>query len=662
MNRELLRLFKSVSIKEKGKRKLSDRVMNRTLRKGYMFSEEVAFNYTDEELLDIDTLIFEGWLTPEQMNSSFHKSWKKVKDADIELLVVEQLAHYLTTYGKEDPEGYTEEKGLQWGVDNLKEKIENLPDFDSSRVQSESYVYIPDEALEIPGIDISKIKIAVIHGLTKEEVSERVLKLLKSGVALKEETIQDIVEIISHYLHFTQSVVDTTKNREVKIALCDELGIFPAVPTEFLRYAIYKCTKKTLLIKDPATIEGIKAGFDMHEVVQLFKLYEKQEGFEKLARIFFRFKPIFLAFRSEPNMKKIINKIRRLADTHHKPMPEDYLNTITEKIKKTNPILVSELNKHLDEVNIFRKIRLAYALKYRTRDVDSILYKIRNGKGYAKEFQFLNKNTAKDIYGHVYNSIVNDIKKKVSGKEIYIPDFIQYSLPSTEKQFTGNFPSGTCVILPKDMIMGVHWNNVEGQRIDLDMSMIGADDSKIGWDGSYRTQDRSILFSGDITDAGGPNGATELFYVKRQIGGEFIVYVNFYNFMKDVPVPLEILVAQDTPRVFDKDYMVNPNKVLAITNTVMKEKQKVLGLLVPTKNECKFYFCEAYVGSSITSYGADHVRHSRSYVSHFYQNSINFNSLLVRAGAHIINEGRELCDIDLSPESLSKDTILGLIS
>ena len=55
----------------------------------------------------------------------------------------------------------------------------------------------------------------------------------------------------------------------------------------------------------------------------------------------------------------------------------------------------------------------------------------------------------------------HELTKKVKGKKIYLPKDMVYSLPSTEKQFTGNFPSGSYISLPKDMIVGVNWNNIK---------------------------------------------------------------------------------------------------------------------------------------------------------------------------------------------------------
>jgi len=458
----------------------------------------------------------------------------------------------------------------------------------------------------------------------------------------------------------------TIRNKEVKATMYSYLSLIPENPVEFLRFIVYKITGKTLLIKSKELIAELKESKDIH-IIKLLEQYKKQYGLERLAEIFYRFKPLFLALRTNRSLKTIVNKIRRLAVKYNKPMPEDYLNNVTNLLKKgysakslVNSLVIrNDLNRELSKVNTFRKIRLAYALKYRTKDVDSILYKIRNGKGYATNFEFDNKEGAMVVFNWVLGWIVKDIEKNVKGKKIYIPANITYTLPATEKQFTGNFPSGSYVTIPKDMIFGIYWENVGSNRIDLDLSVISKD-IKIGWDSFYRTEDRDILFSGDMTDAQRPNGATELFYIKRQIKSALIMFVNYYNFMAEVEVPFKIIVAKEKANVFKKNYMVNPNNIFAIANSTIKQQQKILGLAITTTNENRFYFAETYIGNSITSFNSKFIEHCRKYLFNFYEQTIKLNDVLEMAGAKIIDNIEE-CDIDLSPETLEKDTILSLI-
>ena len=620
-----IKLFKALPIKNKQKKVDAD-LMKKTVEKGFIFAPEVVANYTNYDELIRLVEKFIG-LSAEQMNSSFHKSWKKVKEASIEQLVIEQIVHYLTTYGKES--------GL---ID--------LPD---------EFIYIPSEKLEIPSLT-DDIKLTVIKGYTKRELKEKLLVLLNSGIALKEDTIKAAVEVAL----FVELVdFESVKNKEVRVALYDYSGLFPANPTEFLRYVVFKATSKTLLIKSPELIGVIKQSNNLN-VIKLFGDYEKKYGLEKLAEVFYRFKPIFLAFRTNGALKKRINRIRRLAVKYHKPMPEDYLNTVTAKLAHNEDVGETRLLNELGKVNIFRKIRLAYALKFRTNDdVDSILYRIRNGKGYAKEFSFTNKDEANSVLDRVLDSIAHDISVNVSGKKIYIPEYMKYSLPATEKQFTGNLPSGSCVSIPSDMVFGVCWHNVNVHRIDLDLSVISAETGKIGWDGWYRTGDRDIMFSGDMTDAS--HGASELFYVKKQSKKALIVFLNYFNSYNGTEVPYKILVAKQIVKDFHKNYMVDPNAVLVTTNSVISQPpQKILGLVIIDESGSKFYFAETVIGKSITIGGSKYAEQSRAFLKNYYENSIDFRDVLSKAGAKLI-DNKEDADIDLSPESLEKDTFLSIL-
>lgn len=654
LTKSAIRLFKAVPITTK-RRRANKELLEKTIRRGYVFSPEVVYNYSDYDQL-IQAVEEVYGITAEKLNNSFHKSWAKIKETDTEQLIVEQIAHYLTTYGKEQPVEYLIEKEEQWKVDNLAEKIINLGDFESDKIHDENYVYIPKEKLEIPDLDIDNIKLVVIKGYTKEELKVKLLGLLGSGIALREDTISDVVDIAT-FLEFEENDVEKIKNKEVKASLYSYLNLIPENPIEFLRLALFESTEKTLIIKSFGVIEKIKENSGA-SIIKLFNQYKKEYGLERLAEIFYRQKPIFLAFRANKRLKPTINRIRRLAVKYHKPLPEDYLNEITAKIKKNKKIDKDKLENELKRVNVFRKIRLAYALKFRTKCVESILYRIRNGKSYATDFSFENKNSAKRILDIILDSIIQDISKNIQGKKVFIPNYIHYSLPATEKQFTGNFPSGTHVSIPRDMIVGIHWQNVTGHRIDLDLSVISPIRGKIGWDSDYRSDEGDILFSGDMTDAA--IGATELFYVKRQIKEALILYVNYYNFEEKVEVPFKIILAKEKAENFRKNYMVNPNNLISIASSKINQKEKILGLLVTTFNECRFYFAETYIGNSITSSNSEVAKHSRKYLFDFYEHTIDLKDILIKAGAKIVDK-KEESNIDLSPEELGKDSVLNLL-
>lgn len=622
-----IKLFKALPIE--GKKKKTDKVlMKETIKRGFIFAPEVVAEYPDtKHLIELIDDVF--GMSAERLNSSFHKSWKKVATADIEQLIVEQIMHYITTYG-----------------------------FERLGIYDKDSVYIPMEELDIPKLKSGNLKLVIIKGYTKKELKQKLMDLLNLGIALAEDTKDDVLDVVT-YVDINKTDVEKIKNKEVKIALYEYLNIIPRDSLEFLRFAVYKATNETLLIKNPILIGKIKENDNLN-IIKLFSDYEKEYGLEPLAEIFYRFKPIFLAFRGRKKLNVSINKIRRLAKTNHKPMPEDYLNTVTAKLKDNKKIIKKTLVEELSKVNIFRKIRLAYALKYRTKSADGILYKVRNGKGYAKEFDFKNIKGAKETLKIVTDSIVEDVKKNVKGKKIYIPKYVNYALPATEKQYIGYFPSGTYITIPKDMIIGINWNNLESRRIDLDLSLESLEHGKVGWDSSYRTGDRKTLFSGDITDASGKNGATELFYVGRQDEDKLILFLNYYNFDENSEVPFKIIVASENVKDFGENYMVNPNNLLSTVGSKINKRQKMLGLVVTNEKENRFYFTETNIGNNITAINKDYTEYIREYLFKFNQDSINLKDILEEAGAKLV-EKKDRADIDLSPENLEKDSILELI-
>lgn len=111
------------------------------------------------------------------------------------------------------------------------------------------------------------------------------------------------------------------------------------------------------------------------------------------------------------------------------------------------------------------------------------------------------------------------------------------------------------------MVIGVHWENVGDQRIDLDLSLTSTD-TKIGWDGAYRSVNRDILISGDMTDAPEPLGASEIFSVSPQARGIYLMFVNYFNYQADVEVPFNLLIADESPTQLEKNYTIDPSHLV----------------------------------------------------------------------------------------------------
>ncbi len=617
-NDATLRLFNGIQVDEKNSRyPVDEDLLKRTIKNGYILDPAIA---PDKKLLkEIEKI---AGISGEKANASFHKSWSVIRDTPREALWMQAIIHYMTTYG-----------------------------FESMGIYSEDTVYIPHEKLDIPEIK-NDIPLIVIRAMTSGEILERIIQLGGSGIALMRETLDDILSIIAAN-SYEGDFAEQIKNRELKALLYDHYGMVPREPVEFLRHLISKLTDESLIIKNDYLIEKIK-GSNGKFLDELLK-----KAPDDLASIFFRFKPLFLAMKSISRNRSYFNRLRKQADKLHKPLPEDFLNSITARIKN-NALDLKKLEEKLREVPVFRKIRLAYALKFREDAGDSIVYRVRNGSGWATDFNWEgDTGRALDL---VTDSVIKDIRKKAEGRTIYLPEGIHYALPATEKQFTGFFPTGSYISIPEDMIVGIHWFNTGEKRVDLDLSTISAQ-GKTGWDSSYTSEGKNVLFSGDMTDAPEPDGASELFYFKEGSREPKIMLVNYFNFNPGDEVEAKIIVAREKPQNFGGNYMVDPNNLIATANVNIRKKQNILGLIVNVEGDNRFYFANINIGNSVTAYRNDHSAHARRYLVKRMVGSLDFRNILEKAGAVLVTEkpGQGSDFIDLSPEGLDKSSIIDLV-
>ena len=213
-------------------------------------------------------------LNGNDLNKTFHKSWNKIKNSSRYELYVEQIEHYMSTYGS---------------------------DFNDE-------IYIPEEILNIPNV---KLNYKVINAYSADIMKQKCLTLLKSGMALKEDTVDELIILLVDELGYTFTGNENIRNKEAIVKLAEYYNIYPENAVEFFRYIIYRATDTTLLIKNDALIALIKES--SYNPTQAFK----QFGLEKLAEIFNRFKPLFLAFKNKAS--KTINKISKLSKTYHNP-------------------------------------------------------------------------------------------------------------------------------------------------------------------------------------------------------------------------------------------------------------------------------------------------------------------------------------------------------
>lgn len=491
-----------------------------------------------------------------------------------------------------------------------------------------SFIYMPNEDLDVPKI---KVTLKVIRGISKEEVIEKCIGLLESGVALKEETLATVFSVLGE-LNYVFTGEENIRNKEAIVQIADVYGVYPKAPTEFFRYLFFKATGSTLIIKNKATVELIKAS-TFNPSLHLNKF-----GLEKMATIFNRYKPLFLAFKSK--CPSVINKISKLSKTKHKPMSEDVLNLVTTgKIKK------KDLIKRLESATFFQIAKALQSLYSRKNGQDSFVYRVRNGKSFAKE------NKPGKGLNHNFKIIKNFLKEKydLSDNTFYIPENIDYALPTSEKMFVGNIPTGTKIFGNK-LAAGIYWEDSWGAR-DLDLSGLALD--KVGWNSSYKG--KGLLYSGDITSA--PEGAVEYLHAKNKIDHPTLVLNNVYSGKDDTGY--KIIVGKGDK--VSNNYMMDPNNLIFETTCQSVQKQTVLGMILPKtkKEEMSFVLLNFGSGNARVSGGNKVSEIARKALFQQYRKPYSLNKLLKICGAKIVTKPKKKAT-DLSPNQLEKDTLINI--
>lgn len=608
-----LRLFNVIITEKNNINKSIDLKFNKTLKHGFVLSPNVAILDNSDAIIDY---LITNKLTGAELNKTFHKSWDVIKKSTRFELLIHQITHYMTTYG-----------------------------YDELGIFSNDTIYVPNEVLNVP--DIDKLPLKVIHSITKKELIGRCLDILKKGIALKEETIDDIIYILD-VLNFniTTDILDTLKNKEAVVKISTSLGIYPSNPIEFLRFLIYKAIDSTIIIKNSDTILAIQnSNIDI-------SFYCKQFGLEKLSQIFLRYKSIFLAFKkSNDKNRSTINKLRKLSKTNHIPMSEDYLNMVTS----SNTYRKVELIDNLNKVNNFRKIRLLYALHTRMSESNIRLYRIRNGKSFIHEKENNIERPYDELYGIVYKNFIDSLN--IEGKNILLSKEVDYALPSSEKMFMGNFPIGTSFDIGEDALFGIYWKNEWGAN-DMDISAISVDE-KIGWNSEFKNSKNTLMHSGDHTRA--PNGASEYLYASNGLDEPYLIMNNIYS--GDLFSKAKIIIAKETVEKYDRDYIVNPNNVITEIEITMNKKEKILGLFLPTDKGVKIIITDFDSGSINVSETSQKSEQLRKFLINQYTNSIALKRVLIDAGANIVYSDKNIdVDIDLTHQNLTKDSIIDIIT
>ena len=567
------------------------------------------------------------------VNSTFYQNWEDVTSKTRFELFIDQLLHYVTTYGT---------------------------DF-----ACEGNGYVPNSTPVGP-VYISLFKdYKVIMPCTEEDVYNRCMDMLTSGIAMKQATIETVVDYVVEYVTMNDLLttgefdIDDIANREAAILLCDELGIAPNKKFDLFRYIIYKTTGSTLIIKNKATINAIIKSTTQFDFTTLS---EKQ--LISLASIFYRFKPLFLAFKKTCNVNAyystpvtsinapVINKIRRMAPKYHTPLEESVMSTMLGKVHDSTVITETAT-----QMNTFQIIRLMNTIIERLNHTDEkVMYIIRNGKMFVKDSKSYSGMIM--YYVTVFNILKNELVSRLSEKATYVkyPKNMVLACPTSEKNFVGDLPFGTYMDLQNaDSFVGIYWREEWGTH-DFDLSVLSLDGNKIGWNYDYYSNNQDIVYSGDMTSA--RPEATEIMLFKKG-AQDGVVMVNRYNGRDGSK--FRFFGGVEPNMKLTRNYMVDPKFIKFSADVVSDTTQQTLGLL----NMGRFYVMALGSGNSIVSFQRGSTQNERYYASVLKAKSyLKLKDVLPTAGFIDVDSVEELPEdaqiLDLT--QISRDTLINLFS
>lgn len=423
-----------------------------------------------------------------EFNQTFYKSFEKVAQMSLTKRLVDQITHYLTTYGAE-----------AMGV--------RIP------------TYVPVQALDLPTTKGSKTKLVVIRVLPPAACVERLDNYLKTLTAPSPV----IVELIRTILPMATVQTDDIKSFEIQVMKHKMDGTVPTNPVNLLRYLVYLTTGETLLIKNRYLRERIKGSAAQNGDLA-YSILVKGD-IVALSSIFLRYKPIFLAFKTHDKCAPLINHLRRLADKYHRPLSNESIQTFTmiDSAETRARVLSRATNRDL--------IKLLNSLytKMAVSDLTPGVYNIRNGRVFVRENGVVPaSNRDKQLADEVFIALKARLVPVLRGKRFYLPEYIQYAIPTTEKQMIGNIPYGSSIMADVDTAFttGVHWYNSERQRVDIDLHLNGVT-RHFGWNAEYH-EGTNIIYTGDQTDAPKPYGAAEAYWFNPK-DDAYVLSVNLFG-------------------------------------------------------------------------------------------------------------------------------------
>lgn len=603
----LLVLTKTVTVEE------SAPVMNcdALLRSGIIFIDENDSPMSSVPKAIAQTAISFYGYNNETFNRTLIESFAAVANMSRKEFYLIQILHYLTTYGT---------------------------NFTTPFVVG-ARTFTPEET--------KALKITIIRAESASRSLERINELFATTVAPKAQNIHYYRALAS----LTTIAPEEVKSKELMIMMCAERNIKPSDPETLFRYLVYRATKETLIIKNKNLINIIKRA--ARNNIELINSLTEDE-MKALASIFYRYKPLFLAFKT-PETASVINKIRRLAVKYHKPQSANTIkNFVNLNSKEQAAIIARASNRELI------KLYNALAIPSGTR-----LFQIRNGKIWVREEEhiiidtsFPNKFLNNSITAIEINNELRKRLKNYEGMTVYIPRGISYAVPYSEKQFSGAIPWGTAIdATDKEnaFTIGVHWvNDPDESGCDLDLHA-HTPTRHFGWNSNYMSGDGEIIYSGDMTNAPAPKGAAESFYINN-VNEPVILTLNAFSAKSNKQFQFFMTEGKDDEMreraTFDSSKLISAPLPLAFAD----KSSLSLGIF----DNKTFYVYGGNVAEGAVP-SRDYPKFIEALLNRM-SSTYRFEALASALKINIVHEApKDTPFLDLSPEALTVNTLLDFV-
>ena len=371
------------------------------------------------------------------------------------------------------------------------------------------------------------------------DIRTRALRLVHTSTALSDKTIMDLKTVLGDEV--LKDHLYSCSNHHLRAEICVKCNICPKNPTDILRCIVFKLTGQALLIKNAWLVNQLRECESQDITIWLSP---------KLARIFYRYKPLLLPLKRLGH-GQFINRLRRMAPKWHTPVKRGVL--LEARLHPINDVI------KVLERSSGAKLKASKIIKSLSQPPP--IFFLRNGSSWVSDRQ----NSAEHKSATMLATWLAN-KIKITAPEVVISPGTELALPSSERMFIGNFPVGTRFSAEAGFMVGIHWSDEE---TDLDISAVGHQD-KVGWNAERVTPE--MLFSGDLVS--GVGGATEIIKVIKDDAEPAIIYCSPYRNSCDYK-----LLLGHSDRLTAPENCIQSNDLIAEIEMDNHEKEMILGVL-----------------------------------------------------------------------------------